>query len=267
MGAYEGIYLYCDLDGTLLNDEKRVSAEDRAAIGAFVAGGGKFGVATGRVPGIIGEIERELPVNAPCILYNGAGLYDLSARRFLAMHPVSRKACARVAAKAVQLQPNTCVQVFTDSAIYETNPLQRDDPATVNERIPIVKSPLEEVPDIFLKFILSQDPEMLKKLIPLLDLPSLCDELSVFQSSDVYLEFVAKGVSKGAALADVRARYENVQKILVVGDYENDLEMIRLADVGGAPDNAIGAVKRAADVVVAADNNHSAVARFLEQVL
>ena len=89
----------------------------------------------------------------------------------------------------------------------------------------------------------------------------------MFQSSDVYLECVAKGVSKGTALSDVRARCENVQKILAVGDYENDLEMIRLADVGGAPGNAIEAVKRAADVVVAADNNHSAVARFLEQVL
>lgn len=267
MGSCDGIYLYCDLDGTLLNDEKRVSAEDRAAISEFVARGGRFGVATGRVPGIIGEIERELPVNAPCILYNGAGLYDLAARRFLAMHPVSRAACARVAQKAVRLQPNTCVQIFTDSAIYETNPFQRDDAATIVEHIPVVKSPLAEVPDIFLKFILALDSEKLAALIPLLDLPSLGEELSVFQSSDVYLECVAKGVSKGAALSDVRARCENVQKILAIGDYENDLDMIRLADVGGAPENAIEAVKRAANIVVPADNNHSAVAKFLETVL
>ena len=267
MGDCEGIYLYCDLDGTLLNDEKRVSADDSAAIAEFVARGGRFGVATGRVPSIIGQIERELPVNAPCILYNGAGLYDLSQKRFLAMHPVDRKACARVAQKALQWYPDLCVQIFTDSAIYETNPKQRDDPQTLFERLPIVKCPMEEVPDIFLKMILSLDPARLCELIDKIDPPRLDENLSVFQSSDYYLEFVSKGVCKGIALDDVRVRCENVQKILAVGDYENDLEMIALADIGAAPSNAIDAVKRAADIVLPVDNNHSAVARFLEQVL
>lgn len=267
MGDCEGIYLYCDLDGTLLNDEKRVSAEDSAAIAEFVARGGRFGVATGRVPGIIGEIERELPVNAPCILYNGAGLYDLSQRRFLAMHPVDRKACARIAQKAMRLYPDVCVQIFTDSAIYEVNPNQRDDPQTLVERIPTVKCPLDEVPDIFLKFILSLDPARLRELVAKIDLPHLDERLSAFQSSDVYLEFVSNGVCKGMALGDVRTRCENVQKILAVGDYENDLEMIALADIGAAPSNAIDAVKLAADIVLPVNNNHSAVAKFLEQVL
>ncbi len=266
MGNCEGIYLYCDLDGTLLNDEKRVSAEDSAAIAEFVARGGRFGVATGRVPGIIGQIERELPVNAPCILYNGAGLYDLTQKRFLAMHPVDRKACARIAQKAMQWYPDLCVQIFTDSAIYEVNPGQRDDPQTLFERIPVVKCPMGEVPDIFLKFILSLDPTRLGGLIERMDLPHLNENLSAFQSSDVYLEFVSKGVCKGMALGDVRTRCENVQKIYAVGDYENDLEMIALADIGAAPSNAIEAVKRVADIVLPVDNNHSAVAKFLEQV-
>ena len=74
MGAFSGYYLYCDLDGTLFDDDKNVSAENRAAIETFVREGGRFGVATGRAPSIIGAIERELPVNAPCILLNGAGL-------------------------------------------------------------------------------------------------------------------------------------------------------------------------------------------------
>ena len=79
MGAFDGYYLYCDLDGTLFDDDKRVSLENRQAIERFVKEGGKFGVATGRAPSIIGTIERDLPVNAPCILLNGAGLYDLAA--------------------------------------------------------------------------------------------------------------------------------------------------------------------------------------------
>jgi hypothetical protein len=104
-------------------------------------------------------------------------------------------------------------------------------------------------------------------LIDNLDLPRICGGLSSFKSSDVYIEFVAAGVSKGKALSDVRKRCKDAKKILAIGDYENDLEMISRADVGGAPSNAIAPVRRAANVVVPVDNNHGAIARFLETVL
>ena len=61
MGAFEGYYLYSDLDGTLFDDDKRVSEANRLAIETFVREGGRFGVATGRAPKIIGTIERDLP--------------------------------------------------------------------------------------------------------------------------------------------------------------------------------------------------------------
>ena len=42
MGVYDGYYLYSDMDGTLLDDDKRVSEENRAAIRSFVEQGGRF---------------------------------------------------------------------------------------------------------------------------------------------------------------------------------------------------------------------------------
>jgi hydroxymethylpyrimidine pyrophosphatase-like HAD family hydrolase len=219
MGACDGIYLYSDLDGTLFTDDKRIGAEDAGAIREFVRAGGRFGIATGRVPCIIGSVSRALPVNAPCILYNGAGLYHLTDRRFLAMHPIDREDCRRIAEKAILLDSHVCVQIFTDDAIYEINPSQRDDPASILEQIPIVKLPFDEVPGTFLKFILAHTPEHLDKLIDNLDLPRICGGLSSFKSSDVYIEFVAAGVSKGKALSDVRKRCKDAKKILAIGDY------------------------------------------------
>jgi hydroxymethylpyrimidine pyrophosphatase-like HAD family hydrolase len=183
------------------------------------------------------------------------------------MHPIDREDCRRIAEKAILLDSHVCVQIFTDDAIYEINPSQRDDPASILEQIPIVKLPFDEVPGTFLKFILAHTPEHLDKLIDNLDLPRICGGLSSFKSSDVYIEFVAAGVSKGKALSDVRKRCKDAKKILAIGDYENDLEMISRADVGGAPSNAIAPVRRAANVVVPVDNNHGAIARFLETVL
>jgi len=267
MGAYDGYYLYCDLDGTLLDDDKRISEENRVAIRSFVEQGGRFGVATGRVPSIIGAVEHELPVNAPCILYNGAGLYDLSERRFLAMHPLDRTRTARVAARLIELKNNTCVQVFTDSTIYEINPDQRNDPQTAIERIPITAAPFESVSGPLLKVLIAHTASDLDDLHAALEQDGMFEGLTAFRSSDSYLELVAAGVSKGTTLEDVRARCSDVTKILAIGDYNNDLQMVTLADIGGAPANAIDEVKAAADIVLSADNNHSCVARFLEIAL
>ena len=65
----------------------------------------------------------------------------------------------------------------------------------------------------------------------------------------------------------MRTRCGDVKKILAIGDYNNDLEMVRYADIGAVPANAIDVVKSAADIVLPADNNHHCVARFLESVL
>lgn len=267
MGAFDGYYLYCDLDGTLFDDQKRVSSENRTAIESFVRKGGSFGVATGRAPSIIGAIERDLPVNAPCILLNGAGLYDLSEKQYLAAHPINSEQTGRIVSRAVELRFNTCPQIFSADGIYETNPNQRDDPQTVIEEMPVHHVPFGQVPQPFLKFLLAHTSEDLDFLHQALAAEGLFEGLTAFRSSDAYLEFVAPGVSKGMALEDVRSRCGNVRKILAIGDYNNDLDMVALADIGGAPANAIDEVKSASDIVLTASNNESCVARFLEATL
>ena len=267
MGAYEGYFLYCDLDGTLFDDEKRVSAKNRAAIESFVSQGGRFGVATGRAPSIIGAIERGLPVNAPCILLNGAGLYDLAEKQFLSAHYVDRAWMERLARRVVEVRENACLQVFTDTSIYETNPNQRDDPNTLKERLPITSLPMEQILEPALKLLIAHTPSDLDAIHDAVMREPYIDMFSVFRTSDWYLEFVTAGVSKGSALEDVRARCGNVGKILAIGDYSNDLEMVLSADIGGAPLNAIDAVKAAADIVLSQSNNESCVAAFLARAL
>ena len=73
---YENYMLITDLDGTLIPRGGIVSAENRAAVRAFVNGGGHFGIATGRTPEAAGGYVKELPINAPCVFFNGSMLYD-----------------------------------------------------------------------------------------------------------------------------------------------------------------------------------------------
>lgn len=267
MGALSGYYLYCDLDGTLFDDQKNVSPENRAAIETFVREGGRFGVATGRAPSIIGTIERELPVNAPCILLNGAGLYDLSKKEFLAMHPVDRARMEQLACRVVKVRQNACVQVFTDHSIYETNPNQRDDPYTLMECLPVTKIAMEDIREPALKMLIAHTSPNLDVIQAEIMQEEAIGQFSVFRTSGWYLEFVSSGVNKGTALEDVRSRCPDCRKILAIGDYNNDLEMVAVADIGGAPANAIHEVKSASNIVLTQTNNESCVAAFLKQTL
>lgn len=267
MGAFSGYYLYCDLDGTLFDDDKNVSAENRAAIETFVREGGRFGVATGRAPSIIGAIERELPVNAPCILLNGAGLYDLSKKEFLAMHPLDRARMERLANIVVAVRRDACVQVFTDRSIYEINPNQRDDPYTLIEGLPVEKIAMENIRETALKLLISHTSPNLDAIHEAVLLEPEIKQFSVFRTSGWYLEFVSAGVNKGVALEDVRLRCPDCKTILAIGDFNNDLEMIAAADIGGAPSNAIDEVKAVANIVLSQNNNQSCVAAFLKQTL
>lgn len=267
MGAFEGYYLYSDLDGTLFDDDKSVSEENRIAIETFVREGGRFGVATGRAPKIIGAIERDLPVNAPCILLNGAGLYDLSRGEYLATHTVDREIMERIVKCVLSVRADACIQVFSGHEIYETNPDQRDDPYSVMEKFPVIKLPLEEIPEPALKLLIAHTSPNLDAIYEGVMQVEGIEHFSVFRTCDWYLEFVANGVNKGIALGDTRSRCKDAKTILAIGDFNNDLEMVARADIGAAPANAIDEVKSAASIVLDVDNNQSCVAHFLKQTL
>ncbi len=79
---FKGIMLVTDMDGTLLDGKSRISEGNRRAIKRFIAGGGLFTVATGRMFKAVEPYLPALPMNVPAIVYNGAAIYDFSVKRF-----------------------------------------------------------------------------------------------------------------------------------------------------------------------------------------
>ncbi len=81
-------------------------------------------------------------------------------------------------------------------------------------------------------------------------------ELNWVFSSEVYLEYLPYNISKGSALQYIKERIYPDDKIYAVGDYYNDVEMLQVADVGIATQNAISSLKEIADrITVSNDEN------------
>ena len=77
MKKFEGLLLCTDLDGTLLNNERKVSKENREAIDYFKSEGGYFTFITGRMPYFSAQVFDIVQPNAPFGCINGGGIYDM----------------------------------------------------------------------------------------------------------------------------------------------------------------------------------------------
>ena len=93
---YDRAAILTDLDGTLFNSKGEVSKEDRAAIRAFIAGGGLFAVGTGREPHNARRHLPDVPLNGPSIVLNGAAIYDFVHRRYVSSIPMDKAAAKDV---------------------------------------------------------------------------------------------------------------------------------------------------------------------------
>jgi HAD superfamily hydrolase (TIGR01484 family) len=80
------------------------------------------------------------------------------------------------------------------------------------------------------------------------------------------MEIMPKGINKGVAIHKFSELLGiDKRKIIAVGDFENDVEMIREAGVGIAVANACPGAKEVADIVTVSNEEH-AIAKIIEDI-
>ena len=92
MGKFDGVLLASDFDNTLVWTEDalrqgtampQVPERNREALRYFMANGGRFAISTGRALPAFRRFVDQVPMNAPGVVCNGAGLYDFQADRYI----------------------------------------------------------------------------------------------------------------------------------------------------------------------------------------
>lgn len=86
-----------------------------------------------------------------------------------------------------------------------------------------------------------------------------------FRSGPHFIDFIALGVNKGTALRKLASQFGvDADHTIAIGNYFNDVEMIRMSGLGVAVANAPEEVKRQADLVTDS-NNDEGVRKILEK--
>ena len=265
--------LFLDLDGTLLNDEKEVTPENRAAIDQAIAMGHAIVVSTGRaLVSAKKQVERLGLTKKGCyaITSNGALICDTHSWEIVFQTGVSRdliRPCFEEAyAFGLHAQTYTrdyavCEKAGREMEYYSRTTLL---PYRVVED---AAAALTEDP-VKLLFIDLDNKQNLINFQKHMEPFAREHGLDMFFSCDYYLEFLPHGINKGSGVRFLsRLLQVSPANTIAAGDAENDITMLETAGTACVMANAAPGMESYADYITRRDNNHSGVAEIIEKFL
>lgn len=264
---FNKVIFMTDLDGTLLTDDKRILEKDMTAITRFREGGGIFTAATGRGYAMARRIvEDVLHLDVPSVLFNGAGVFDFKADKFLWQCEIGLQAREYIR-RINDMFPNKLgFEVLHKQKVYVPFLNQTEQEHLEMESVIPDRRPLDDIPEGgWLKFVIAAEPSDLDEVQKMVENSSFEDAQWV-RSAPHYFECLPKGVDKSRGFAElIRILGAEKRFSVAAGDYMNDTAMIQKADLGVAVASAQDCVKQAADLVVC-DNNNGAISEIIDYI-
>jgi len=259
-----------DLDGTLLDEKKRVPEANREALREASSRGIIIAIASGRMTPRIECVEDVLGIDCTIIAYNGGKVLGprKSGRPVIAHRPLP----ADVAEIFIRFsrEKGLLLNFYYEDRLYaEDGPLRQPLMALYSGRTG-AEYHIEEDLSRFLgreptKLILLAVPEERDRLHEEFR-SKLAARAFITKSDPEYLEIMAPGVDKGSALEEISRFYGiDASEVMAVGDADNDLGMLGTAGWGVAVANAGPHVKAAAKAVTERTNDEGAVAEAVRR--
>jgi hypothetical protein len=264
--------LFTDLDGTLLNNDSKVSAGTKIFLDRFLAAGNKLILSSGRPLESIMEVKQEAGLTQKgiyCVCSNGTLIYDCD------------KACS-IMEKRLPLpyipylqeqaqEHGLHIHTYRDNAVI--SPADDEEIRFYRLRIhlPLVISPnlADAVTEEPFKMLVISLHDFEKLDAFRRDISAWAsDKIQAIYSNGMYLELIHKDAGKGNAVRFL-CDYFGVplSDAYAAGDAGNDISMLEAAGTGIAMANASDNVKTAADVITDLDNDHDGLADMMQKLL
>lgn len=265
-----------DLDGTLLNDKKQISAKNKEAIEkVYKEKGVCFVIATGRDMNYAVNVSKKIKeiANQYMITSNGAIIKNNIKDEYILKNCMDKTEILKMI--DICRKRNMEVLVYTcEEKITEQEQLLKVNPDA--KLVKNLKQYLESNISPILMIMLCGNEKNLEEIkqeikLKFIDLEStgICDffvdiENEVYQTK--YIDIMKKGSSKANAIK-MLAKYLNIHKeeIIAMGDGANDLPMFEVSGYKVAMENGNDKLKAQADYITSS-NNQDGIAKALEEI-
>ncbi|ADU50307.1 Cof-like hydrolase [Thermaerobacter marianensis DSM 12885] len=266
-----------DVDGTLLDSGGRLRPRVKNAVRAAVDAGHYVVLATGRRWVATRPFAQELGLKAPCIVHNGAVAVDPLTDQPVWRQPLPTEFARQAILKARELgvslffhdldHPHGDRMLYEPGArlpkaswFFEAGRLTQEVPDLMEwlqvGAVRVLVRDRQEGADAFRRWITAEWGDAVRVLAG----TDLEPGIYAVEVSDA-------PVCKGWALERLAAHLQiPVERVVAVGDWDNDIEMLQFAGLGVAMANGSPAARAAARRVTAS-NDEDGVAVVLEELL
>ncbi|MBB3749036.1 hypothetical protein FHT44_001497 [Mycolicibacterium sp. BK634] len=259
-----------DVDGTLLDEDERVTPRTRQAVRAAVAAGAQFVLATGRPPRWVPPVVEELGFAPMAVCANGAVIYDAEHDRIISARTLAVDVLTELAEIATRVIPGAGLAVervgrsahdsatpqFVSSPGYEHAWLNPDNTEVSMEDLlsaPAVK--------LLIRKAGARSSDMAAELVKHIGIQGDI----TYSTNNGLIEINPLGTSKATGVDEVAHPLGiTAEDVVAFGDMPNDIPMLRWAGHGVAMGNAHPEAVAAANEVTAS-NAEDGLARVLER--
>jgi len=258
-----------DLDGTLLNSEKKISVKTAKMIQlARERAGVRVVLITARPPRTSYPYHQQLGLTDPLICFNGALAFDTVTGRLLMHKAVSRRIIWGVIRWARKEYPKVLISADIGAKWYT----DAFDPASAESNgtaptVPDQVGPIETwLKQSVTRLQLTGKSEWIDKIIWAVE-TDVSDQVLLVRNGSTNLHVMHPEVSKLFALQAVAQEMGiSPEKVMAIGDNANDAGMIQWAGIGVAMANSHHATLALADHITG-DNNSDGVGRVIRDLV
>lgn len=265
--------IVCDLDETLVCRDCSIARENIEAVQAAVAAGVKFVPATGRGYNSVHNTLRELGLDGRAgqyvISYNGGAITENKDDRLLYFQGITFEEAEALYKRGLQYD-GICIHVYTRDEMWVRN-LFPEEEKYIENRLPHQEIFGDDIDflkgqEIVKAIYMNTDYDYLRKIES--EITDLTGNMDVSFSSNRYMEFNRRGVSKGSGLRRLcNLLGVDIKDTIAIGDNFNDLSMIETAGLGVGVANTIEGMRGRCDVITENDCDHSAVAEVIRKYI
>ena len=261
--------VFLDIDGTLVNSEKKITPATKAALMRIQKEGVKVAIASGRPSKGVVPFADELELNkfgGYIMPFNGCNIINYQTKEVVFANTLSMDTVKR----AYETAKEYGLEMITykgDVILSETD----DNPyllieARINkmdvEKVKNVYEAIEEPP---VKCLILGDGDYLGKIESEIK-EKIGAGANVFRSEPFFIEVVPEGLDKAAAIAElIKKTGIKREDTIAFGDGFNDVSMVDYAGIGVAMSNGCDKIKEGADRI-APDNNSDGVAAVINDI-
>lgn len=257
-----------DMDGTLLNNKKKVSFLTRLYLKKLAKEGHIIILASGRPSRALWKYYHQLNLKTPMICYNGAYVFDPNDDKFPKIEfqfprEIIIETLQKIKPHIKNVMCETDTEIWVDKKDeylesffwYKGMNIHYGDLAETLNKNPmtcIVQTPFEYRETHDIEKALAKYPKLSAR----------------FWTGSPYFEIFYKETSKGNALKHICNYYGiPTSRLIVFGDSTNDIEMFEVAGTSVLMSNALHDLKEKTTMISIKDNDHNGIYHTLKKLL